>query len=113
MAHLQAEAFTANWTINGDGGLGGNGSEESDQLARFGHLRQELADLHEPFLEIARELHDAALAGRMGRSSALIASGTFNVAVFGGFSSGKTTLLNALVPGVRLPTAATPTTAVP
>jgi dynamin family protein len=113
MAHLQEEAFTANWTINGDGGPAANGNEESDELTRFEHLRHKLVDLHEPFVEIGRELNDAALAGRVERSAALIASGTFNVAVFGGFSSGKTTLLNALVPGVHLPTAATPTTAVP
>ena len=82
----------------------------------FEKRRHDFAAAHDEFAAIATDLAadvnvDSVLAG-LETSKEHLLSGTFNIALFGSFSCGKTTLLNGLLPGLNLPTGINPTTAV-
>lgn len=85
---------------------------DENPLADVGAKLHELAELHAPLRTLAMRLEDRSTVDRLDRSVAELRTPSFNVAVFGCFSSGKSTVLNALVPGLHLPTGATPTTGV-
>jgi hypothetical protein len=84
-----------------------------DELERFELLRGELVSLHRQLAARAAETGDTDITQRVDESSQHLVEGCFHVALFGSFSAGKTTLVNAMVPGLGLPTDARPTTAVP
>jgi GTPase SAR1 family protein len=82
----------------------------------FEKRRHEFGEAHDEFVTIAADLAadvnvDDIVAG-LEKSKEHLRSGQFNIALFGSFSCGKTTLLNGLLSGLQLPTGINPTTAV-
>lgn len=82
----------------------------------FEKRRHEFGEAYDALGTIAADLAaevnvDDVIAG-IERSKERLRSGQFNIALFGSFSCGKTTLLNGLLPGLNLPTGINPTTAV-
>lgn len=82
------------------------------RLVQFEKHCQKLCKLHEGLAEVAKELDDNSSEAKLTESVDLLARQSFAVAFLGSFSSGKTTLINALVPGLELPTRVLPTTSV-
>jgi len=85
-----------------------------------GGLTEQVARLGGPVGTILRTILDVSTDRRLAEVRPLVAAAaeraegtTFDVGVFGRVSSGKSSLLNALVGGGALPVGATPVTAVP
>jgi len=82
----------------------------------FEKRRHDFAAAHDEFSTLAKDLaadvNVDSILGGLETSKEHLLSGKFNIALFGSFSCGKTTLLNGLLPGFHLPTGINPTTAV-
>jgi Dynamin family len=83
-----------------------------DELRTYADRRLELGDMVRAALHLARGLKDAQAENRARDLLSRLAGDTFQLAVAGQFSRGKTTLMNALLGGPYLPMGALPMTSV-
>ena len=83
-----------------------------DELRTYADRRLELGDMIRAALHLARGSGDEQAENRARDLLARLAAGTFQLAVVGQFSRGKTTLMNALLGGPYLPMGALPMTSV-
>jgi predicted GTPase len=83
-----------------------------DELRTYADRRLELGDMIRAALHLARGSGDEQAENRARDLLARLAAGTFQLAVMGQFSRGKTTLMNALLGSPYLPMGALPMTSV-
>jgi len=83
-----------------------------DELRSYADRRLELGDMIRAALHLARGSGDGQAENRARDLLARLAADTFQLAVVGQFSRGKTTLMNALLGGPYLPMGALPMTSV-
>lgn len=83
-----------------------------DELRTYADRRLELGDMIRAALHLARESGDKQAENRARDLLSRLAADTFQLAVAGQFSRGKTTLMNALLGGPYLPMGALPMTSV-
>jgi len=83
-----------------------------DELRTYADRRLELGDMIRSALHLARESGDKQAENRARDLLSRLAADTFQLAVAGQFSRGKTTLMNALLGGPYLPMGALPMTSV-
>ena len=74
-----------------------------DELRTYADRRLELGDMIRAALHLARECGDERAVNRARDLLSRLAADTFQLAVVGQFSRGKTTLMNALLGGPYLP----------
>jgi len=83
-----------------------------DELRTYADRRLELGDMIRAALHLARGYGDERAENRARDLLSRLAADTFQLAVAGQFSRGKTTLMNALLGGPYLPMGALPMTSV-
>ena len=83
-----------------------------DELRTYADRRLELGDMIRAALHLARGSGDEQAENRARDLLSRLAADTFQLAVAGQFSRGKTTLMNALLGGPYLPMGALPMTSV-
>ena len=83
-----------------------------DELRTYADRRLELADMIRAAVHLARGSGDEQAENRARDLLSRLAADTFQLAVAGQFSRGKTTLMNALLGGPYLPMGALPMTSV-
>jgi ribosome biogenesis GTPase A len=87
-------------------------SKSNPDLQEYQRRRLELADMLRAVIHIARSYGDDEVETQDRRLLSRLAQDTFELAVVGQFSRGKSTLMNAILGGDYLPTGALPMTSV-